>query len=261
MKNKKAAGYPLEKIIGILILITVFVVLFLSFFQPEEGWLNKIAEYAQKIPSYIPGRDQIESIPGLAVPEHIEVFYDNLFDKFYDFSKTSYSECWIEYDEIPNLKKHKIQIQASEDGSGLYMWISDKHGTKLSAEFIPDLKPCIVAGYNKEDSFAAEIFVYYYDLKGNPPINDPLLKDMIYSEVDSLTISKKGKLIAEYSSYNLEDYGNLLYMHDSTHICFIPGFGPNGRSCYGKEEGLDNNCFDLMKSTDYLYRKCRPPPK
>ena len=259
--NKKAEAYPIEKVVGILILLTCFVIVFLAFFAPEEGWLNKIAETAESWARFIPGRDELPNVGEYSIPEEVQEFYDDLYDKFEKLSELPGEECWINYTPIPNLKKYEIVLEESKKGDGAYMWILHE-GRRLDNLFVPNIKPCIIAGKARDGSDAAENFHSFILLSSYPRF--PQLGDNIYNELSSLTIEKKGKLITkEGDSYNI-DYGYLLYKHNPalsssptsvlSHICFMPYRA--GNTCKSSENALRKGCIDKIKSiSEFEYDK------
>lgn len=243
--NKKAEAYPIEKVVGILIIITCFVIVFLGFFAPEEGWLNKIAETAESWARFIPGKDKLPAVGEENIPSDIREFYDDLYDKLILLSESDTQECLLDYKELPNFKKYSIVLEKSVEDDGTYMWIhyGDQRFDNL---FIPNIKPCIVAG--KEGVFIiAENFLVNYGFKiPQHPMN------LLYKESSSLIISKGGKLTVEGedTDYDLNEHSNIIYKYDKNHICFIP-YAKNTlfeTGCHGKEQGITQPCFDLIKS-------------
>jgi hypothetical protein len=246
--NKKAADIELDKLIGIIILVIFFLIIFGAFFRPEKGWLNYVADKAEGFVRFIPGRDEIPRSPTLQIPSDLKKVYDNLYETFVKLKEIDQTKCWAEYDEIPELNKIKITIKASE--KGMDMEINNQDQT-LSPETIPDLKPCIIAGKASDGTNAARNFELYHALRLTTKIESR--KNYVYNDVPSIEIQEEkwGKdedLKAEDTTYNL-DYSNLLYKHDSEHICFIPMVGVESPwGCDGSNiKGLDEDCVQPIR--------------
>jgi hypothetical protein len=253
--NKKADSLPMEQLIGIIILVILFFIIFGAFFRPKEGWLNYVADKAEGFTRFIPGRDEIPHPSSLEIPESLSAAYDNIYVKFRDLSQSSDQECYVKLDKtIPELNKIRIIMTGSKDG--LDMEIQNQQQT-ISPETIPNLKPCIIAGKASDGSNVANNFEKYFGLRS--VTKDPTKKDVVYNDVSSIEIKEEGwgksaDITAEGTAYNL-DYSNLLYKHDSQHICFIPNVGYPG-ACDGYRAGLDNDCFPVIIS-GRLIHECK----
>ena len=239
--KKKAAELPLDKLIGIIILVIFLAVVSGAFFRPEKGWLNAIADKAESFARFIPGRDEIPHAPELEAPSDIQQAYDSLYKTFEDLKKLDQIACWAEYDEIPELNKITITITDTENG--LTMSIINSQGQKLDPQPLSGLNPCIVAERSDGRIVATYFYLYYI----NPGLKAPNLLPYMYHEVSSLEIKEEGfwtgeeeDMIADEETYNL-DY-RILYKHDSQHICFMPNVNSIW-PCRGTLKGLRNHCF------------------
>ena len=245
--NKKAADIELDKLVGIIILVVFFLIIFGAFFRPEKGWLNYVADKAEGFVRFIPGRDEIPRSPTLQIPSDLQEVYDNLYETFVKLKETDQKGCWVEYKEIPELNKITITIKASEDG--LDMEINNQDQT-LSPETILDLKPCIVAGKAETGRDVAEYFLKYY-IDGTIALPESRLY-RLYKETSEIIIKEDGgfseeeDIIADEKTYNLNF--QYLYKHDSKHICFMPNFGTLRGVCRSSKEGLSDHCFKSIKS-------------
>lgn len=248
--NKKGAALPMEQIVGIIILVVLLLVFAGAFFRPEKGWLNYVGDKAESFARFIPGRDKIPHVPNLEAPSGIQEAYDSLYETFRQLKDLDQNECWAEYDEIPEL--NKITILLTDTTEGLNMRIINEKGQTLDPQPLDGLNPCIIGGTASDGSNSVRNFDLYHDLRFDSSYDKGSL---VYNEVKTITIQEEGFLQkgedmeADGVLYDL-DRTNLLYKHDSGHICFIPTVGGGFSSgCESNSlKGLDNDCIALVKN-------------
>jgi len=261
--NKKAAALPMEKLIGIIILVVFLAVVAGAFFRPEKGWLNAIADKAESFARFIPGRDKVPHVPGLEISEDIVESVEYYCDEFKKLLTNNYDDqkCLLKIPLLPDLQGTTVTISNTE--KGIYLKLLNKeHQVDLTCSVEDEnkrIQVCAIVGNTEVENFYNNYLRDPTKIGSESPEYLEVANVAInyegfdYNEHGIVITTKSGRTINHELETNKGVVGNvnILYKPDEDHICYIPTEDGYAR-CRPRGEVLDDDC--LTDEDEYILR-------